>query len=84
MPYYAAKPSNQDRIKYWFNQLKVDKVTLEDSNKLYYCVLTIIPSYVVNTHGRLYFEDLASAEKYLEVMQDKGVYARLERPVNKK
>lgn len=78
MPYYADTPKNQKQLKYWFKQLEQDKIKSTDLNSDYYCVHTIIPEYVVNTHARLYFEDLASAEKYLEVMRDKGVFAKLE------
>jgi hypothetical protein len=80
MPYYAGTPKNQEQIKYWFKQLKQDKAKSADLNSAYYCVHTVKPEYVVNTHARLYFEDLTSAEKYLEVMCDKEVYATLELP----
>lgn len=43
-----------------------------------YCVHTIIPEYVVNTHARLYFEDLKAATDYFNKMRSKGVYVVME------
>lgn len=83
MPYYADTPKNQKQLKYWFKQLEQDKIKSADLNNDYYCVHTVRPEYVVNTHSRLYFKDLASVEKYLEVMRDKGFFAKLELPKQK-
>jgi hypothetical protein len=43
-----------------------------------YCVHTIIPEYVVNTHARLYFKDLEAATDYFNKMIEKGIYAVIE------
>lgn len=72
MPYYKDTPKNQDQLKYWMKRKTVDLGVWN------YCVHTIRPEYVVNTHARLYFEDLEATMDYFNKMIDKGIYAVIE------